>query len=401
LVKAFWSGVLALGVSACSNDLSDLNELAQQSIRNNAPSVELSAYLSSEQLVTTSTIISDNEGDAQMAVNLGTNVITGQVSIQPRGTTTVQQVQLREGFGGRNGSIVVNLVPDAVDANVWRVPDNFVLDNNGVDLLQRGGLYVLVTTAAHSMGELRGQLLQLGQELLINPLNSDQVVGLNDVSDEVSAISYLSVDFFTGDIQGSVHFLTDIASAELSLHVGLAGLEGDKILDYEQDTTEPRIWQIPENSALTIENLQHMEAAQLYVQASSTDLPSGTIRGQLYLPYYLVRVTKLSGLNLLPQVSSPATGKAFFTLNGADKVAQGIVRLSGMVPNNVYLFRANNPNSTEQGMSLYTLEAHADYWQLPAGTVFENRDINDIANNNLLFIATSASFPLGEIGGRL
>jgi hypothetical protein len=109
----------------------------------------------------------------------------------------------------------------------------------------------------------------------------------------------------------------------------------------------------------------------------------------------------LSGLNLAPQVSSLATGKAFFTLNGVDGVARGIVRLSGMEPNNVFLFRANNANSTEQGMSLYNLETHEDYWQLPAGTVLENRDFNAIGNNRLLFIATSASYPFGEIGGRL
>jgi len=401
LVKAFWSGILVLGINACSNDLSDLNELAQQSIRNNAPSVEVTAYLSSEQLVTTNPIVSDNEGDGQIAVNLGTNVITGQVTIQPRGTTTVQQVQLREGFGGRNGNVIVNLLPDAVDANVWRVPDNFVLDNEGVDLLQRGGLYVLVTTAAHSMGELRGQLLQGGQELLINPLSSDQVVNVNNTNTEVSAISYLSVDFFTGEIQGSIHFLTDIASADVSLHVGLAGLEGEKLLDYDQDATDSGVWHTPENAELTIENLQQLDEAQLYVQASSADFPEAVIRGQLYQPYYLVSVTNLSGLNLAPQVSSLATGKAFFTLNGVDGVAQGVVRLSGMSPDNVMLFRANNPNSTEQGVSLYNLEAHADYWQLPAGTVLENRDFNAIGNNRILFIATSASYPLGEIGGRL
>lgn len=401
LVQHGLTVLLVLAISACGNDLADLNALSQQSIYDNAPSVEAVAYLSSEQVVTTTPITSDNEGDAQFVVNLASNVIAGQVTIQQKGTTTVTQVQLREGFGGRNGNVIANLLPDEVDANVWHVPDNFILGNADVELLQRGGLYVLVTTATHNTGELRGQLLLGGQELLINPLSSDQVVNFNDSDNATSAISYLSVDFVTGDVEGSVHTLTDIVPAQMSLYVGHAGLEGEVVLEYEQDSSDSGIWHIPDGAELATETLQQLETAQLYVQASSNSYPQGAIRGQLYLPYYLVGVTSMSGLNLLPQVNSPAKGKAFFTVNAVDGVTQGIVRVSGMSPDNVILFRANNPNSTEQGRLLYTLESRDDYWQLPSGTVLENNDFNDIGNNRLLFIATSASYPLGEIGGRL
>ncbi|WP_455220959.1 CHRD domain-containing protein [Kaarinaea lacus] len=390
-----------LAISACGNDLSDLNALSQQSINDNAPIVEVAAYLSAEQVVTTTPMVSDNEGDAQFTVNLVSNIFAGQVTIQQRGTTAVQQVQLRKGFGGRNGNVIVNLSPDAVDANVWHVPDNFVLGNADVELLLRGGLYVLVTTSIHNTGELRGQLLLGGQELLINPLSSIQVVNFNDANEAISAISYLSVDFVTGEVQGSVHALTEIAPTQVSLHAGLAGLEGDAILQYQPDSADSGVWHIPENTELTTEMLQQLETAQLYVQASNTRYSQGVIRGQLYLPYYLVSVTSLSGLNLLPQVNSPGKGKAFFTVNAFDGVAQGIVRVSDMSPDSVILFRANSPNSTEQGRLLHTLESRDDYWQLPTGTVLENSEFSDIGNNRLLFIVTSATYPLGEIGGRL
>jgi hypothetical protein len=393
--------LLALSVSSCGNDLSDLNALAEQSIRDNATSIEIYTELSTEQVVAATQVTSNHTGDAQFIVNLATNSISGHVNIQQRQDNPVQRVQLRRGFGGRNGDLIVELSPHGIDPGIWQLPDNYVLGDADMELLLRGGLYVLVATVTHNNGELRGQLLFGGQELLINPLSAGQLLNFTASDDSVSAISYLSVNFFTGEIQGSVRQLTGIAPAQVSMHVGLAGTEGEEILPYEPDVTDANVWHIPNNRILSEESLQQLEAAQLYVQASGAAYPEGAIRGQLYLPYYLVSITGLSGFNLMPQVNSQATGKAFVTLNAFDGVTQAIVRLSGLAPASVILVRTSNPNSTESGRLLFTLESQDDYWQLPAGTILENSDFNDISMDRLMFIATSPSYPLGEIGGRI
>jgi len=386
--------LLLWSISGCGNDLSDLNTLS-------GPSVEMVALLSADQVVSPVPVTSDSEGEARLIVNLGNNTITGQVSIQQQGSAAVEQVQLRRGFGGRNGAVVLDLSPDTLDPSIWHLPDNSVLGNADMELLLRSGMHVLVTTTSHRNGELRGQLLQWDQELLVNPLSSDQLVNFNDTDNSVSAMSYLSADFFTGEVQGNIRLLTDVSPTQVSMHVGLAGTEGEEIVRYEPDSADSRVWSIPANTVLDSETLQRLEDAQLYVQVMSADYPQGAIRGQLYLPYYVVRVTSLSGQNLAPQVSSPASGKAFVTINAYDGVTQAIVRVSGISPGNVILFRANNANRTERGRLLFTLESQGDYWQLPLGTEFTDEEFNDIGKGRLFFIASSPTYPMGEIGGML
>ncbi len=386
--------LLLWGISGCGNDLSDLNTLS-------GPSVEMVALLSADQVVSPVPVASDSEGEAQLVVNLGNNSIAGQVSIQQQESNAVEQVQLRRGFGGRNGVSVLDLSQDAVNPGIWHLPTNAVLGNADMELLLSGGMHILVTTTRNNNGELRGQVLQWDQELLVNPLSSNQLVDLNDTDNSVSAMSYLSVDFFTGEVRGNIRLLTEVSPVQVSMRVGLAGTEGEEVLHYEPDSTDSHVWSIPANTVLDSETLQRLEDAQLYVQAMSADYPQGAIRGQLYLPYFVVRITGLSGQNLGPQVSSPARGKAFATINAYDGVTQAIVRVSGISPDNVILFRANNANRTERGRLLFTLESQGDYWQLPLGTEFTDEEFNDIGKGRLFFIASSPAYPAGEIGGML
>ena len=220
-------------LSACGNDLSDLDALAKQSILNNSQKIEVTAQLSVEQLVSPESVSSDSDAVAQLYVNLSSNEISGHVNITPSQNAMVQQVQIRRGFGGQNGDPVpVDLIQDTADSNQWYVEENSLLSDEVVELLLSGGLYVLVTTAKHMNGELRGQLLLDGQELLI---------------------------------------------------------------------------------------------------------------------------TELSGADLIPQVTTSASGKAFLTPIGFDGTAQAIVRVSDITPVNVMLFRANNPNNTERNPHLANL----------------------------------------------
>lgn len=269
---------LAILLSGCGSDLSDLDALARQNAKKNAVDIEVTAQLSEEQVVSPSAVSSDSDADANLIVNLDSNVLSGQVNVNPSQNATVQQVQIRRGYGGQNGNLVLNLSQDVTATNQWNVPGNSLLSDEVVGLLLRGGLYVLVTTAKHMNGELRGQLLLDGQELLI---------------------------------------------------------------------------------------------------------------------------TELSGANLIPEVTTNASGKAFLTPIGFDGTAQAVVRVSGITPLNVMLFRANNLNTTEKGQVLYNLEASQDYWVLPSGIVFGQKEFNDIGNGKLMFVVTSAGFPLGEIGGKI
>ena len=388
--------LLLWSISGCGNDLSDLNTLG-------GPSIEMVALLSADQVVSPVPVTSDSEGEARVVVDLGNNSVEGQVTIPQQENAVVQQVQvqLRRGFGGRNGTVVMDLSQDTVDPKIWRFPNNAVLGIADMELLLRGGMYILATTANPNNGELRGQLLQGDQELFVNPLSTDQLINFSDADNSVHAMSYLFVDFYTGDVQGNIHLLTGVSPTQVSLHVGLAGAEGEEILQYQPDDADTSVWQVSQNWLTEPEKLQQLEAAELYAQVMSYDYSQGAIRGQLYPPYYVVRVTGLSGSNLAPEVDTPAIGKAFTTINAYDGAMQAIVRVSGMAPESVVLFRANNANRTERGIPLYTLESVGNYWRLPVGTEFTDSDFNDIGKGRLFFIASSPAYPTGEIGGML
>ena len=302
--------MLAILVSACGDDLSDLDALAKESVLNDSTNIEITTELSVDQVVSPVAVTSDSDAEAQLLVNLSSNTISGQVGVTPQQNTMVRQVQIRKGFGGQNGNVVLNLSPDATDSDRWYVPDNYLLSNEDVELLLRGGLYVLVTTSNHANGELRGQLLLGGQELLINPLTADQVASSNSGS-LASATSYLSVDYITGEIHGSVLHADDLLPTQVSMQTGLAGLEGEAILQYQADLNESGVWHIPEHTVLPTSLLEQLDSAQLYVQASSISYPNGEIRGQLHLFHYIVTITELSGMNLMPEINTIASGKAF------------------------------------------------------------------------------------------
>ena len=207
--------VLANLLSACGDDLSDLDALAKESLRNSSGSIEVTALLSDEQVVSAVAVTSNTDATAEFLVNLGSNEISGQVYITPHQSTEVQRVQIRRGFGGRNGDDVVpDLIQDTTNTNLWYVRDNYLLGDADVDLLLRGGLYVLVTTTRHGNGELRGQLLLDGQEMLITELSGANLSPEVDTS--ASGKAFITLDGYDDTIQAVVR-VTDINQPEVIL----------------------------------------------------------------------------------------------------------------------------------------------------------------------------------------
>ena len=211
--------VLANLVNACGNDLSDLDALAQQNIYRDSDIIEVTAQLSDEQVVSVVAVNSDSEATAEFLVNLGSNEISGQVDITLGQNTEVDRVQIRRGIGGRNGNpnedpVVPNLIQDSANPNQWHVPDNYLLENADVELLFDGGLYVIVTTAEHGNGELRGQLLLDGQEMLITELSGANLSP--EVVTSASGKAFITIDGYDDTIQAIVR-VADISPEDVIL----------------------------------------------------------------------------------------------------------------------------------------------------------------------------------------
>ena len=393
--------MLAVNIVACNNDdLSGLNDYYESRIANESARIELGAQLTPDQVASSAAVVSDHDATAQFILDLNTNALSGDVMVSAGQNVLVQAVEIRRGHSGRNGPVIGSLQPDVPNGNRWLFPDGYTLSDSDVDLLLDGGVYVLVSTANHASGELRAQILLGGQYLLVHSLAAEQVVG-PQVNTGARARSFLTVDFVTGSIQGSVRHSPDISPAAISMRTGLAGQTGDVVFQLEPDTEDPGVWNVPDNQLLSESLLQRMDLAELYLQATTTSYPQGELRAQLYLPQYIVRTVDMSGTNLVPPVSTTATGKAYVTINGVDGSVRAVVRIAGMTPANVTLARLNNSNNTGNRILLFNLEQQDDTWQLPEGAILDNSDFAAIGNDKLYFIATPLDAMQGEIAGIL
>ena len=390
------SGILLNGCN--SNDLSDLNDLANANLQTTSYLIELDLDLTAEQVVSSSPVQNDNKAKANFVFDLASNAVAGQVNIN-KVDSNVIAVQICRGFGGQNGNPVAELFVTE-NPDVWRLADDVVLSDSDVDLLVRGGLYVQVATIKHVQGDLRSQLIIGTQELMVNPLAAEQVV-TNSSSSVSIGTSYLTVDYLTGDVQGSIRLSEDLQAQQVELRQGVAGVEGETILAYEADNNEPGLWNIPHDTTLAAPLVEVLTTAGAYLQVSSQTYPQGELRGQVYPAYYYVDVVELSGLNLDPQVATQANGKVYLTLDGINGDVQAIVHLQDIALSNAIIYRINNPNNFSNKAPLFEFEQHQDYWQLPEGSVFENRDFVELGKGRLQLIVTSPDYPLGEIGGWL
>ena len=401
-VNGFGSRVLLLScimLQACNNnDLSDLNDLVNANQQNVSTPVQFDLTLTAGEVVPGPVTDNNNEATASVVFDLGTYAMTAQVSTNKLGSA-VLGVQIARGFAGSIGQTVTDLVPSD-NPDIWQLPEGFVLAESDVDLMFRGGIYLQANTLNHVQGAVRSQVIIGYQELMINPLSSSQVVGV-EVNSSAAGTSYLTVDTLTGDVHGSIWLTEDIVPQQVTLQRGIAGTSGEILLNYVPDGGTAGRWVIPQNSTLPAATIDEVTSAGSYVQIVTSQYAGGELRGQVYPASYYVDVVDLSGANLVPQLMTQASGKAYVTLDGFNGNARAIVTLEDINPSEVLLVRINNLNDTTNNKLIYQLEQHDGDWQLPAGSVFNNSDLVNLGNKRLLFVVISPDFPLGEIGGWL
>ena len=397
-----WRWVMLLSVvllQACNtNDLSDLKDRVNANLQNTSGILVLELSLTASQVVPSLSVVSNSEARAKVEFDLTSNAVAAEVNTNQL-KSAVLSVQIARGFAGKIGHPIADLIPSD-NPDVWRLPDGFVLTDSDTELLFRGGVYLQVGTVTQIQGAARSQLIVGYQELMINSLSADQVVD-TEVNSVAAGTSYLTVDYLSGDVHGSVWLSDDINPQQVALRRGIAGTDGEVIMALQPDSAIPGLWVIPDNTQLTLGSIDELITANMYTQVTSSQYANGELRGQVYPSYYYVDVVELSGMNLVPQVMTQASGKAYVTLDGISGYAQAIVKLRDINPGSVSLFRVNNLNDTNNWRLLFPLEMQQNNWQLAPSSVFEKSDFVNLGKNRLLIIVTSQDFPLGEIGGWL
>ena len=120
----------------------------------------------------------------------------------------------------------------------------------------------------------------------------------------------------TGELSGSVtstNLSGPITAAHL--HIGFAGIAGPVLIGFEQSVDDANVYNIPEGSLLTADQMSIFRNAQTYVNIHTDANPAGEIRGQVLPEGFRILSTTLEGAQENPPVVSAGSATAFATIN--------------------------------------------------------------------------------------
>lgn len=270
---------LAIFLAACG--ASTNNKKNRNTDSNPAsPSVDSINFPLDGRQVVPKTVQTTGRGNAEFTFDDQTLSLSGTVTLTG---ITATKVHVHEGFAGQTGSLVTALLPHPTVQNSWTVEPDFQLTTAQAEQLLAGGLYVNVHSDAFPDGELRGQILPDGLVATKVELTPDQVVvSPNDppVSSNASAVAGLTLFIDTGQLVGTVS-ISGLSPTKVHLHEGAAGTTGAMVVAFEMARNDLTTWRIPDDSALSLDQIQLFLNGDMYLNIHSVSYPSGELRGQV------------------------------------------------------------------------------------------------------------------------
>lgn len=255
----------------------------------------------------------DSRASGRAAITL--NQATGTLVVQAytTGLDDATQAHVHEAYAGNTGPVLVALNQDAVDPGRWFVEDG-ALNASGLDAFAAGRLYVNVHSPANPAGELRGQVLPAGVDVIFAELSGEQEVPAVDTN--ASGLAAITLDEAASIV--TIHAnTTDLADATAAhLHNAFGGDNGGVEIGLTQDGTNLEHW-FAEDQSLDAAQLAALLAGSTYVNVHSPDNPGGEVRGQVIAGGILFAYGKLEGSQEIPAVASLAGGTFAVTVDPA------------------------------------------------------------------------------------
>jgi mono/diheme cytochrome c family protein len=150
------------------------------------------------------------------------------------------------------------------------------------------------------------------------------------VSDSLAtAQANLTVNVATGDIEGTLT-TNGITATAAHIHDAYAGTGGPVLVPLDQDAGNPAIFTVPASTTLDSAGVDRLLSGALYINVHSVAAPGGEIRGQILPDNFVLRFTDLAGSSSVPEIDSPASGRAALTLDQVTGTAVVQVQVTGL-----------------------------------------------------------------------
>ena len=389
-----WATILAL-TSACSDTINPSVDPADDSDPTDPPAlpdqVNINTTLDGTLAANGAAV---GAGNVMVSVDMATGEITGSVTLV---NFVAVSVELREGFVGETGELVAAL---ALEDSEFVIPDNTFLTNSQLALITNGGLNILASAPGNGEA-LRGQLAVAGQQFFFTQLDGIQQIPQNNSAQ--AATAGLTLDEVSSEVIVRLQpndTTATITSAAIML--GSAGIDNDAtVLQLEPDANSPGQFIEPPGASLSADQLDALANAELYFETTSSENSAGDARGQLLPQGVELTLTSLAGDQVVPPVTTQASGSVATTafddgtritvvvnLTGLDDASDVTLRQAILGQNGPALFAlTQNPNILSQ-------------WSLidqPLDLV--QADL--LATQQLFISANSATFPNGELRGQI
>ncbi len=241
------------------------------------------------------------------------NEVTGDLVVQVRvnGLDAAVNAHVHDAYAGNTGGVLVSLTQDVADAGRWFAEDAS-LNAAGLTAFAAGRLYVNVHSLAYPAGEIRGQVLPEGIELIFAELNGEQEVPAIDTQANGLAAITLNEAASQITIHANTSRIDDASNAHL--HNAFGGVSGSVEFGLIQDGSRPAHW-FAEEQALDAAQMAAVLAGSTYVNVHSPAYTAGEIRGQVIPDGILFARGRLEGSQEVPSVISTAGGTFAVTVD--------------------------------------------------------------------------------------
>ena len=186
-------------------------------------------------------------------------------------------------LAGATGGILINLSQDATDTSLWSNEGNEeTLDQAGLDALNSAGLYFNFHSANFPAGEIRGQIVPTGFDVVFTELTGDDVVmaGMTGITTDAEAVAASTIDVNNDVVTINVNTQNLDDALGVTVNQAPAGQNGPPMLDLQQDAALLSRWNISDVQLDAIQAAA-LNSQGLYFTVTTPDFPEGEVRGQL------------------------------------------------------------------------------------------------------------------------
>lgn len=318
----------------------------------------------------------------------------------PAGATVNRSVPLSATASAAAGvSRVEFLVDGAVIANVTAAPYQATWDTSAV----ADGAHTLtarVTDASNRVATSAPVTVTVSNRPTIDVVTSPAETFPKPAS-TASGTGQLTFDLLTGAVTGGVT-VSGIAATLAHIHSGIAGTTGPVVVDFVQSSSDPNRWDAVTGAQLSAEQIEDLLAGRLYVNVHSAAYPGGEIRGQIKPQNIEVAIADLSGANVVPPVTTTASGIAAATLDSSSATASVHLSTTGVdaaTEAHVHVAAAGS-NASGPLLTLSKDPAAPGHWSIDGQSIGQ-ADLTALDNGQWYADVHTPANPGGELRAQL